>query len=113
MLPGAVPSGMATALKIAAPRRLKVLNLTYKVRFTVSLDAAGWCDFERQEIVLAEGQSREALADTFLHEVLHAIAHAMGVDWEGEEQVVGSMATGLTTFWQANPGALRWWGALL
>ena len=51
---------MGVARKIAPPKRLKVLNLTYKVRFVASIEAAGWCDFERQEIVLAEGQSREA-----------------------------------------------------
>jgi hypothetical protein len=104
---------MATARKIAAPRRLKVLNLTYSVRFVASIEASGWCDFDQQEIVLAEGQSREALADTFLHEVLHAVGHLMGVDYEAEEQVVQTMATGLTTFWQANPGALKWWASLL
>jgi len=104
---------MAVARKIAAPRRLKVLNLTYKVRFVASIEASGWCDFERQEIVLAEGQSREALADTFLHEVLHAVGHLMGIDYESEEQVVQTFATGLTTFWQANPVALKWWSSLL
>ena len=55
----------------------------------------------------------EALADTFLHEVLHAVGAAMSVDFETEEQVVLTFATGLTTFWQANPGALRWWASLL
>ena len=104
---------MATARKIAAPRRLKILNLTYQVRFVASIEASGWCDFNQQQIVLAEGQSREALADTFLHEVLHAVGHLMGVDYENEEQVVQTFATGLTTFWQANPGALKWWASLL
>ena len=104
---------MGVARKIAPPKRLKVLNLTYKVRFVASIEAAGWCDFERQEIVLAEGQSKEALADTFLHEVLHAVGHLMGVEYETEEQTVQPFATGLTTFWQANPGALRWWANLL
>ena len=113
MLPGAIPSGMATSRKIAAPKRLKILNLTYQVRFVASIEASGWCDFDRQEIVLAEGQSREALADTFLHEVLHAVGHLMGIDYDSEEQVVQTFATGLTTFWQANPGALKWWGSLL
>ena len=104
---------MGVARKIAPPKRLKVLNLTYKVRFVASIEAAGWCDFERQEIVLAEGQSKEALADTFLHEVLHALGHLMGVEYETEEHTVQTFATGLTTFWQANPGALRWWASLL
>ena len=104
---------MGVARKIAPPKRLKVLNLTYTVRFVASIEAAGWCDFERQEIVLAEGQSKEALADTFLHEVLHAVGHLMGVEYETEELTVQTFATGLTTFWQANPGALRWWASLL
>ena len=103
---------MATARKIAAPRRLKILNLTYTVRFVSSIEASGWCDFDQQEIVLAEGQSRQSLADTFLHEVLHAVGAAMSVDFETEEQVVLTFATGLTTFWQANPSALKWWASL-
>lgn len=100
------------------PRRLKVLNLTYTVRFVAANEAEaseayGWCDFGRQEIILVDGQSREALADTFLHEAMHAIGNAMGVDWQAEEKVVATMSTGLTTFWQANPRALKWWARLL
>jgi len=37
----------------------------------------------------------------------------MGVDYESEEQVVQTFATGLTTIWQANLGALKCWASLL
>lgn len=100
------------------PRRLKILNLVYAVRFVPAAEAeaagaSGWCDFDRQEIVLAEGQTHAALADCFLHESMHAIGHAMGVDWSEEEKTVAAMATGLTTFWQSNLPALKWWRQLL
>ena len=109
---------MATARKIAPPRTVKVLCSTYRVRFVpyteaTAAKASGWCDFDRQEIVLSRDMVNTTLADTFHHEVMHAIGYSMGVDWDCEERVVGTMATGLTTFWQANPVALRWWSSLL
>ncbi len=66
-----------------------------------------------------------AMADAFLHEVLHAIWHiyALGVviDAEdafttvevNEEQMVGQFAQALTCFWKDNPLAHSWWKNLL
>lgn len=100
------------------PKRLKILNLTYSVEFCSrtareSSGSDGWCDFDDLKIVIYSGLSDEAKADTFLHECIHAVAYAMGIDWRKEEQVSRRVATGLCTLWKANPGAFKWWYSLL
>ena len=106
---------MATPRKIAAPKRLQILNLTYKVRFTDDgemAEAAGWCDCTKQEIVLARSQSDDSLADTFLHEVIHALAHGYALEFDNEEKVVSNLASGLCLFKKQNPSAWRWYNKL-
>ena len=66
------------------PRRLKVLNLTFTVLFLndaqmAGSGAVGFCDPETQTIGVVNSQANDALQDTFLHEVLHAICHVMGL----------------------------------
>jgi|TARA_R110000824_G_scaffold88382_1_gene217335 hypothetical protein len=105
-------------MKIQPPKRIKILNLTYKVELCsktvwVGSAADGWCDFDNQTIVVYEGLADEAKADTFLHECIHAVAHLMGVEWTKEEQVSRRIATGLCTLWKENPSAFRWWRNLL
>ena len=100
------------------PKRLKILNLTYEVEFCSktareSSGNDGWCDFDDLKIVVYDGLSDEAKADTFLHECIHAVAYGMGIEWRKEEQVSRRVATGLCTLWKANPGAFKWWDSLL
>ena len=66
------------------PRRLKVLNLTFTVLLLndaqmAGSGAVGFCDPETQTIGVVSSQANDALQDTFLHEVLHAICHVMGL----------------------------------
>ena len=100
-------------MKLKAPKRIKILNLTYKVEFCsktdrVAAEADGWCDFENQTIVIFEGLAPESKA-----ECIHAIGEAMGVEWTKEEQISRRIATGLCTLWKENPSAFRWWKNLL
>jgi hypothetical protein len=99
---------MGAARKITPPKRLQILNLTYKVRFTDDgemAEAAGWCDTTKQEIVLANDQTQDGLKDTFLHEVFHAIA-------QDEENVARRLSSGLCLFAKQNPSAWRWFNRL-
>ena len=53
------------------------------------------------------------LADTFIHEVLHAINYALGQDdSSGEEDFVRSLSPGLIAFKRDNPHAWEWWDSL-
>ncbi len=65
-------------------------------------------------IELGKGLKGGALADVFLHEVLHALFHVFSIE-EGrpEEIVVGQVASLVTVFWAQNPSALKWWAKLL
>jgi len=105
-------------MKLKAPKRIKILNLTYKIEFCsktvwVGSEADGWCDFDNQTIVIYDGLANEAKADVFLHECIHAVGYLMGVEWTKEEQVSRRIATGLCTLWKENPSAFRWWKNLL
>ena len=107
--------------KIPRPKRIKVLNLSWKIEFvdkgiSNASESLGWCDYESQTISLFEDQSDESMADTFLHEVLHSVFYAMGIDPSketDEENIVQRLSTGLCTVFANNPLAFRWFQSLL
>lgn len=74
-----------------------------------------------QKICLRPGMSSQNLADTFIHEILHAIFwfHEAGrftgdvAMSDAEEEFVTKGAHGLCQFWQDNPKAVAWWAKLL
>ena len=69
---------------------------------------------EPQTIGVVRSQPNDSMQDTFLHEVLHAICHVMGLkETEKEENFVRRLATGLCTVWNHNPAAFRWWSGLV
>ena len=106
--------------KISRPKRIKVLNLSWKINYvdkgiSNASESLGWCDYESQTISLFEDQTNESMADTFLHEVLHSVFYAMGIDEKksDEETIVQRLSTGLCTVWATNPLAFRWFQSLL
>jgi hypothetical protein len=77
---------------------------------TAGSGVVGFCDSETQTIGGVNSQANDALQDTFLHEVLHAICHVMGLrETEKEENFVRRLVTGLCTVRNHNPGALKCW----
>ena len=65
---------------------------------TAGSGAVGFCDPETQTIGVVNSQANDALQDTFLHEVLHAICHVMGLrETEKEENFVRRLVAGLCT----------------
>ena len=69
---------------------------------------------EPQTIGVVGSQPNDSIQDTFLHEVLHAICHVMGLrETEKEENFVRRLATGLCTVWNNNPAAFKWWSGLV
>ncbi|MDP3937667.1 MAG: hypothetical protein Q8R92_05975 [Deltaproteobacteria bacterium] len=100
------------------PARIRVLGKQFVVSFVTS-DAAGLrdspddndpgmgrCDPETQSIFIREGQPIESEQDTVLHEVLHAVENAMGL--EVDEERVTRLATGLLAVIRDNPGFVRY-----
>ena len=69
---------------------------------------------EPQTIDVVGSQPNDSMQNTFLHEVLHAICHVMGLrETEKEENFVRRLATGLCTVWNHNPAAFKWSSGLV
>lgn len=90
------------------PKKVKIGPYDYAI---VSLDKSdaeenyGTFASEEQEIRLRDSfKSSHMMADTLLHEILHGIWFVHGiVVRDGEERVIGQMATGLTQVLRDNP----------
>jgi len=66
-------------------------------------------DFDGETIHIADGQRGPQLADTILHELLHAIYATFGLkDEDEEERIVSALATGLVGVLRDNPNFARW-----
>jgi hypothetical protein len=102
---------------MAKPTKLKVLGFTYDILYVHRDDSGGdklgWCDFANLHIYVTEGQPKDALANTFLHEVIHSVNYSMGIESGDEENLTNRLANGLCAVWKENPDAMRWWSSLL
>lgn len=71
-----------------------------------------WGEFSGTELMLRiqnDMPSPLKAADTFLHEVLHAIFWAYGVDdADKEERIVGTVSTALAALFRDNPWLAPW-----
>jgi len=99
------------------PEEITVLGLTYKIKFVpledVGNDKLGWCDCTTLQLYIAEDQPRSALANTFLHEVIHAINYSMGISSGDEENLTNRLANGLCAVWRENPEVFKWWATTI
>ena len=97
------------------PKQIKVLNLMYEIRWVdrqieTATDSHGFCDTAEQLIVINGDQKPDAIADTLLHEINHALFSTLAITGElTEERIVRLMATGVCTVLRDNPNFTRWW----
>ena len=90
------------------PSRIKVVGKNYAIEILDRVDeddSLGYSDETNQKVLLKRAQHFEALKDTLLHEVVHAIDHAIGLDLR-EEQVRG-LAGGILQVLRDNPKFAR------
>lgn len=88
---------------------LTVFGLHYDVAWvpeTIVPDRLGHSDSDNQAIVLRANLRGVQLVDTMLHELIHAVSHATGV--EITEQQTHIAAMGLATILRQNPELLPW-----
>jgi hypothetical protein len=84
---------------------IKIMGKTYKVKRTDREDIEGEFDAMAQTIVINKTiVVADALADTLLHEVLHAIEYNAGLEFN--EPYVRAFATGLIPVLRQNPDLL-------
>lgn len=107
-------------MKHSPPKRVRVGHRFYKVALLPQpvmddgTECDGLCVFYPAQIQLASYLEPDALAEKFIHEVLHACHHeAQLTDDSTEEDFTNLTAKALCRFWQDNPKAVAWWQASL
>ena len=98
------------------PKEVRVGYLFFKIEVRDNEDheaegTFGHMNVISQKIRIKPDMNPQNLANTFIHEVMHAINMNMGVlGKEGDEEMfVEMMANGICMFWQDNPEACEWW----
>jgi hypothetical protein len=99
------------------PNHVNVLGLQYQVKWTDKDDSGGdklgWCDFTGLNIYIIEEQPKTALANTFLHELIHAVHYGMGINSTDEENLTNRITNGICAVWADNPDAFKWVALML
>lgn len=99
------------------PTSMNILGLQYEVKWTESDDSGGdklgWCDFSGLTIYIIEEQPKTALANTFMHELIHAIHYGMGIKSTDEENLTNRITNGICAAWAENPEAFKWMASML
>lgn len=103
------------------PGPIKVGPFDFKIRWTGKAEAEkkkalGTCDKNEHVISIYAGLNHLQMADTFLHEILHAVHHVIlgpGGDERKEEVAVEAYSIGLTMVARDNPRFFEWWLASL
>jgi hypothetical protein len=91
-----------------AREKLKIGYRDFRLSFIKQVDGGenlGCCDVHAGRIRVQKKQSSVDLANTTLHEILHAIWHHQGLTFSAktEERVVNALSNGLTAFIRDNP----------
>lgn len=97
---------------------LRIIGKTYTIRFVDKVECAGdlkdelmgLCRDGAQDIQVSIHQPRDALKDTVLHEILHAIDYQMQLGLK-ERQVHG-LAAGIVAVFNDNPDFAQTWNNL-
>lgn len=97
------------------PERVKIGAHTYQIHWITREEAdlrgiLGQCFPNDLYIDIREDLPPSKAADTFMHEVLHAINNDRGIeDSSTEEQFVSQAIPGITRFMLDNKEAWEWW----
>lgn len=101
------------------PAIIKILHFEFELRFVdgTFFDAAGaygYCDKKRLVINVCEKLRPALLADTTIHECLHAMHFAVGcADQMPEEDIAMQFAGPLCMLMRDNPELIEWLNFLL
>lgn len=99
------------------PKKVRIGFSTYEIRIMDrdSGDINGICGSShaiKQVITITDQMAPQQVANTFLHEVIHAVHHMAGLMHRevpaSEEEYTNLTANGLCAFMQDNPEAMLW-----
>jgi len=97
-------------MRVSIPARFTMMNRRWTVRLGTDLKKGvdGECRYEHAEIVLRPGMDKKYTEHTFLHELSHCIAGALG--WEtfnADEGKIDALGGALHQFLQTKTGKLE------
>lgn len=103
------------------PTSIKIGHLDYAIawvddKWVLENDRTGEVSFIKQEIRVAETLCNAKKADTFQHEIIHALFHHYERNIETpieRERAAEIIAAGLVMIWRDNPDVFAWWSGLL
>lgn len=104
------------------PSKIKVGPFDYTVEFVdaewvTEHDLQGRIDYRKRIISIYANRPDIELADTFLHEVMHALLHHYNRIHLEEpmrnEDIAEWLSSGLVMVWRDNPDALAWCGGMI
>lgn len=85
---------------------IRILGKTYSVSLDEDMSNYGECNYKKQTITYSPRQHDDQLKDTLLHEIIHAVDHA--VHLELSEKQVHALAGGLYAVLKDNPELSKW-----
>jgi hypothetical protein len=104
----------------ALPDHVRICGHDFRIEKWSPQEATGarrWgeCSFTAQVIRVSHNMpSGSQAVDTFIHETLHALFWAFGIDDEDkEERIVGTLGTAMTMLHRDNPWLATWISAQL
>lgn len=107
--------GKKTVAKL--PSQIRVFSEVVDIEFVPNLAAltGNLGQFRPGLIRLDPGQTPGQLADTLLHELMHAVGHPFMANGESvtEERAVSTLTTGLMTVFLQNPGLFYGWASIV
>lgn len=104
------------------PTRIKVGQADYAIEYVDAEwvndnDLQGRIDYRKRVISIYEKRPAVEIAETFMHEVVHALLHhynRIHLDEPiGNEDVSEWLGAGLVMVWRDNPEAFAWWSELI
>lgn len=96
------------------PKKIRIMAYDYEIRNMTQQEQRdgkylGTCLNSEAQITINGSWKPQVQATTFLHEIIHAIAHQMGkfnLSDEQEEKVVEGLSTGICVLMRDNPKLL-------
>lgn len=98
--------------------KVKVGYITYDVKFIkkwVDGELHGKCDNSAHKIKIYEGGPQNEIANTIIHEILHAgwYSYGIGLSDKEEERIVSALANCITDVVKNNPRLIKKIGKML
>lgn len=100
---------MAKAPKLPATIKIGHLDFSIVLASSADIGAYGDCHYDMQRIRIDKDLKPQTMAETVIHEVLHASwpTHMKGVGGK-EEEIISAQSPNLAQVWRDNSALIQW-----